>query len=102
MARECTASAYPAAVGRGATLKRAMFDVKCPACGEVYHVSEEHVGKSLRCRRCGNVFSVTAAQAAPGPSPATASQVASRPAAAPSPAGAQSAAAPGAAAPANP
>jgi len=79
-----------------------MFDVQCPSCGEVYHVSEEHVGKSLRCRRCGNVFQVTAAQAAPGPSPAPASQAASRPAAAPSPAGTGGASAPGVPAHATP
>src|SRR5690242_9375099 len=80
-----------------------MFDAKCPSCGEVYHVSEEHAGKSLRCQRCGNVFQVTAAQAVPGPSPAPAAQASPRPAAAAAaPAGAQREAVPGAAAHAMP
>ena len=35
-----------------------MLDVACPACGETYHISQEHVGKSLRCRRCGRVFAL--------------------------------------------
>jgi thioredoxin 1 len=41
-----------------------MLDVSCPSCGETYHVSEEHVGKSLRCRRCERVFTIAAPAAA--------------------------------------
>jgi len=52
-----------------------MFDVSCPACGETYHVAAEHVGRSLKCRRCERVFEIAAPAATrPGatqsPSPA--------------------------------
>jgi thioredoxin 1 len=42
-----------------------MLDVACPECGEVYHVAEAHVGRSLRCRRCERVFRI---EAPPAPS----------------------------------
>jgi thioredoxin len=38
----------------------AMIDVSCPSCGETYHVAEQHVGRSLRCRRCDRIFEVAA------------------------------------------
>jgi thioredoxin 1 len=37
-----------------------MFDISCPACGETYHVSAEHSGRSLKCRRCERVFEIVA------------------------------------------
>jgi hypothetical protein len=30
-----------------------MIDVTCPQCGIVYHSDELHIGKQLRCGRCG-------------------------------------------------
>jgi thioredoxin 1 len=57
-----------------------MLDVSCPSCGETYHVAEEHVGRSLRCRRCGNVFEIRAPRTAPGAASAAASTSATTPA----------------------
>lgn len=37
-----------------------MLNVTCPSCGDAYHVAQEHVGRSLRCRRCETVFEITA------------------------------------------
>jgi hypothetical protein len=34
---------------------RDMIDVKCPICGEVYHADHTHLGKHLKCSRCGSV-----------------------------------------------
>src|SRR5688572_10741568 len=44
------------------------IDVTCPNCSEPYHVSQEHLGKSLRCRKCNEVFEL-AGPAGPGQSP---------------------------------
>jgi thioredoxin 1 len=41
-----------------------MLDVTCPSCGETYHVSQEHLGRSLKCRRCETVFEIAARKAA--------------------------------------
>jgi thioredoxin 1 len=49
-----------------------MPDVACPDCGEIYHVAEAHVDRSLRCRRCGRIFQIEAPPAASrrtGPAP---------------------------------
>lgn len=32
-----------------------MIDVMCPQCRAVYHSEESHVGKHLRCARCGSL-----------------------------------------------
>jgi thioredoxin 1 len=37
-----------------------MLDVDCPHCGERYHIREENIGKSLRCRRCDQIFELKA------------------------------------------
>ena len=37
-----------------------MLNVTCPSCGDAYHVAQEHVGRSLRCRHCETVFEITA------------------------------------------
>lgn len=58
-----------------------MLDIACPSCGETYHVAAEHVGRSLRCRRCGHVFEIAAPQTASRPT-ATATSTARAPAAA--------------------
>lgn len=68
-----------------------MLDVACPACGEVYHVKQEHVGKNLRCRRCERVFEIAAPRAASQPSAAGA-RPAAGPAAGAAPRGPQTAA----------
>src|SRR5580698_9880870 len=31
-----------------------MIDVTCPRCGSVHHSEESHIGKHLRCARCGS------------------------------------------------
>lgn len=31
-----------------------MIDVTCPQCGAIYHSEESHIGKLLRCARCGS------------------------------------------------
>jgi len=30
--------------------------VKCPGCGTRYSVLDEHLGKRVRCKKCGNAF----------------------------------------------
>ena len=40
-----------------------MLDVSCPSCGETYHVSQEHLGRNLKCRCCERVFEIAAAAA---------------------------------------
>ena len=52
-----------------------MVDVACPSCGETYHVSEEHVGRSIKCRRCEQVFEIAAPRAATTGSGGAAAQV---------------------------
>lgn len=34
------------------------IDIECPACGIVGKVDEMHVGKTIKCRSCGNRFEV--------------------------------------------
>ncbi|CAA9252529.1 MAG: Thioredoxin [uncultured Chloroflexi bacterium] len=67
-----------------------MIDVSCPSCGETYHVSGEHVGRSLKCRRCERVFEVTVPGGAPAAASSQASTVASGVATAAPPAAATS------------
>ena len=43
-----------------------MLDVSCPNCGETYHVKEENLGRSLKCRSCNNVFELKAPALAAG------------------------------------
>ncbi len=69
-----------------------MLDVACPSCGERYHVAAEHVGRSLRCRRCDRVFEVAALQ--PSSRPAAAASPAAGARASVEGAGVQGAAAP--------
>ena len=48
------------------------FVIACPECSKQVRVSDEHVGKKIRCKGCGNVFPVTAAGAdAPPAAPKT-------------------------------
>ncbi|HXI16877.1 MAG TPA: thioredoxin [Chloroflexota bacterium] len=71
-----------------------MLNVTCPSCGDSYHVAQEHVGRSLRCRRCETIFEITAPtspQTAPAASASTAHATAS-PHSAAQPAGAGSSA----------
>ena len=49
-----------------------MPDVPCPGCGEIYHVAEAHVGRSVCCRRCERVFRIEAPPAASRPAAAPA------------------------------
>jgi thioredoxin 1 len=53
-----------------------MLDVACPSCGETYHVAEEHVGRSLRCRNCDRVFEIAAPQPSSPPAEAATSPAA--------------------------
>ena len=39
--------------------------IECPHCGKRYTVGEETLGKSVKCRECGNAFAVTFAVDAP-------------------------------------
>lgn len=34
-----------------------MIDIRC-ACGQGYHAEESHIGRSLRCWKCGAILSV--------------------------------------------
>jgi len=46
------------------------FVIACPECSKQVRVSDEHVGKKIRCKGCGHVYPVTApAGAAPPPPP---------------------------------
>lgn len=38
-----------------------MIDITCSQCGAVYHSEEEHVGKHLRCARCGSLVPILGA-----------------------------------------
>jgi hypothetical protein len=38
-----------------------MIDVTCSQCGAVYHSDETHVGKHLRCARCGSLVPILGA-----------------------------------------
>ena len=38
-----------------------MIDVACPQCGVVYHSEQAHVGKQLRCARCGSLVPILGA-----------------------------------------
>jgi len=40
-----------------------MIEVRC-RCGEVFHASEDHAGRSLSCSRCGTVNSIVASASA--------------------------------------
>jgi DNA-directed RNA polymerase subunit RPC12/RpoP len=33
-----------------------MIDIKCPTCGLVYHTEVTHLGKHIKCSRCGSVI----------------------------------------------
>src|ERR1022692_3700908 len=35
-----------------------MIDVTCPQCGVVYHSEQAHVGKQLRCVKCGSMVPI--------------------------------------------
>lgn len=35
-----------------------MIDVACPLCGQVYHADPVHLGKSIRCTKCGSVLPI--------------------------------------------
>src|SRR5579864_5300153 len=35
------------------------MDVQCPQCGAVYHSDESHVGRHLRCTRCGSMVPIS-------------------------------------------
>jgi hypothetical protein len=39
-------------------VRAAMIDVACPSCGEVYHADPAHLGKSIRCTKCGSVLPI--------------------------------------------
>lgn len=45
------------------------FVIACPDCGKQVKVSDEHVGKRVKCKECGTVYPVKA-PAAKGPPPA--------------------------------
>jgi phage FluMu protein Com len=36
----------------------AMIHVACPLCGQVYHADPAHLGKSIRCTKCGSVLPI--------------------------------------------
>lgn len=38
-----------------------MIDVTCPQCGEVYHAAAVHVGKRIRCTKCGSLLPILGA-----------------------------------------
>src|SRR5688572_19278622 len=49
--------------------------ISCPTCNEPYHISPDHIGKNLKCRRCDNVFELRGSGgAAPGGARGGASQ----------------------------
>jgi phage FluMu protein Com len=35
-----------------------MIDVTCPQCGEVYHADPVHLGKRIRCTKCGSLLPI--------------------------------------------
>ena len=35
-----------------------MIDLRCPRCGTEHHAGEEHLGKALRCSRCGDPIQI--------------------------------------------
>jgi len=39
-----------------------MIDVTCPQCGTIFHSEEAHVGKQLRCNRCGRTVVIYAVE----------------------------------------
>jgi predicted Zn finger-like uncharacterized protein len=48
------------------------FVIACPECSKQVRVSDEHVGKKIRCKGCGHVYPVPApAAATPPPAPKT-------------------------------
>lgn len=47
------------------------FVIACPDCSKQVRVSDEHVGKKIRCKGCGHVFPVTAPAADKPPAPKT-------------------------------
>ena len=61
----------------------ATFVIACPECSKQVKVSEEHVGKKIRCKGCQHVFPVRA-PGGPPPPPAK-KATAARPKAAPTP-----------------
>src|SRR5438445_8342826 len=38
-----------------------MLDVSCPQCGLTYHSEETHVGRQIRCTRCGSLVPILGA-----------------------------------------
>ena len=54
-------------LARGAT---AVIDVKCPLCREVYHAEPAHVGKYIKCSRCGSMVPILEGLNAVAPRPA--------------------------------
>jgi predicted Zn finger-like uncharacterized protein len=44
------------------------FVIACPECAKQVKVSDEHVGKKIRCKQCGHIFPVQAAGDGPKPS----------------------------------
>ena len=47
------------------------FVIACPDCAKQVKVSDEHVGKRIKCKGCGTIFPVKAADGSP-PSPSKA------------------------------
>ena len=45
----------------------ATLTITCPTCSEPYHVSPEHLGKNLRCRKCDQVFEIAGSGARTSP-----------------------------------
>ena len=45
------------------------FVIACPDCGKQVKVSEDHVGKKVKCKECGTVYPVKAPGDAPAPPP---------------------------------
>lgn len=46
-----------------------MPEIRCQSCGARLRVRDEHVGRSMRCPKCKETFTVPAAPAAPAPEP---------------------------------
>ena len=55
-----------------------MIDVSCRHCGAVYHSEESHIGKQLRCARCGCLVSIVRAEGAAIQGPPTVKNAATR------------------------
>ena len=42
-----------------------MLKVRCPVDGEEYHADEAHIGKNIKCRKCGKIISIERPTPAP-------------------------------------